>query len=55
MKSFEELLEDLQDKSADIHFEKREEFPSELLRLQIEYNEIYQELNTRFKEQYNQL
>jgi|APGre2960657404_1045060.scaffolds.fasta_scaffold143012_1 hypothetical protein len=59
MKTFNELLQKLQDKRAEIYYEKQKRNSlnkrSEIIRMSFQVDAIIQELELRFKREYNKL
>ncbi|NBU05662.1 MAG: hypothetical protein EBT39_04875 [Sphingobacteriia bacterium] len=59
MKTFNELLQKLQDKRAEIYYEKQKRNSlnkrSEIIRMSFQVDAIIQELELRFKKEYNEL
>jgi hypothetical protein len=59
MKTFNELLQKLQDKRAEIYYEKQKRNSlnkkSEIIRMSFQVDAIIQELEIRFKREYNKL
>jgi hypothetical protein len=59
MKNFNELLQKLQDKRAEIYYEKQKRNSlnkrSEIIRMSFQVDAIIQELELRFKREYNNL